>query len=141
MFYPIRGILTLLGRIAIVAIFIMSAVANKIPNFNQVVAVMRANHVPYPEFLLPGAIVFLLVGGISILVGYKARFGALLLLIFLGLATYYFHNFWDIIDPMEKQLQMIQFMKNVSMMGTMLFIMANGAGPFSLDARHSDTTG
>jgi len=140
MFYPIRGILTFLGRIAIVAIFILSA-GNNIPNFNQVVGVMRANNVPYPEFLLPGAIVFLIVGGISILVGYKARFGALLLLIFLGLATYYFHNFWDKIDPQEKQLQMIDFMKNMSLMGTMLFIMANGAGPFSMDARHSDTTG
>ena len=63
-----------------------------------------------------------------------------LLLIFLGLATYYFHNFWDITNPEEQAQQMAHFLKNVSMMGTMLFIMAVGAGPFSCDARWTETT-
>jgi putative oxidoreductase len=65
--------------------------------------------------------------------GYKARLGAFLLLVFLGAATYYFHDFWQ--APAEqKQTEMIQFMKNLALMGTMVFIMANGAGPWSLDA-------
>jgi putative oxidoreductase len=49
-------------------------------------------------------------------------------------ATYYFHDFWNF-EGREQQIQMIQFMKNLSLMGTMLFLMANGAGAMSLDAR------
>ena len=140
MFYPIRGLLALLGRLLIVAIFLMSAVANKIMHFHETLALMRSHNVPYPEFLLPGAIIVLIVGGLSVLFGYKARFGAFLLLIFLVLATYYFHNFWDMTKQEEQQQQMAHFLKNVSMMGTMLFIMAMGAGPFSCDARWTETT-
>ena len=139
MFYPIRGLLALLGRLLIVTVFLASAVANKIPHFHEMIAYMKANNVPYSEILLPAAIVFLIVGGLCVLFGYKARFGALLLLIFLVLATYYFHNFWDKTPP-ERENQMAHFMKNVSMMGTMLFIMAVGAGPWSFDARWTETT-
>ena len=52
----------------------------------------------------------------------------------LMIATYFFHDFWNF-EGQEQQMQMIQFMKNLSLMGTMLFLMANGAGAMSLDAR------
>lgn len=129
----IQGLLALLGRIMIAAIFLLSAVGNKIPKFNDVAGAMAAEGVPQPKILLAGAIAFLILGAISIVLGYKARLGAFLLLVFLGAATYYFHDFWQ--APAEqKQTEMIQFMKNLALMGTMVFIMANGAGPWSLDA-------
>ncbi len=53
---------------------------------------------------------------------------------FLVLATYFFHDFWNF-EGQEQQMQMIQFMKNLSLMGTMVFLMANGAGGMSLDSR------
>jgi putative oxidoreductase len=53
------------------------------------------------------------------------------------LATYYFHDFWTVTDPQVKQEQMIQFMKNLAMMGAMVLIIANGTGPMSLDERTS----
>jgi putative oxidoreductase len=84
-----------------------------------------------------GAIAFLLAGGISILIGYKARVGAALLLLFLVLASYWFHDFWTFEDPQQQQMQMISFMKNLSLMGAMLIIIARGSGPFSLDTRTS----
>jgi putative oxidoreductase len=83
--------------------------------------------------MLVGAIVFLIAGSVSVILGYKARIGALLLLTFLVLASYYFHAFWNL-EGQAQQEQMIQFMKNLSMMGAMLFIVANGSGPMSLDA-------
>src|SRR4029079_552757 len=83
------------------------------------------------EFMLVGAIAFLIVGSLSVLLGFKARLGAALLLTFLVLATYYFHPFWKL-EGQAQQEQMIQFMKNLSMMGAMLFVMANGSGPMSL---------
>ena len=127
--------LSLLGRLMIVTIFLMSAVGNKIPQFKQVSSYMASEGVPQPNVLLAGAIVFLLVGGLSVLTGYHARFGAGLLLMFLALATYFFHDFWTK-DGQARQLEMIQFLKNVSLMGTMVFLIANGSGAGSLDRKH-----
>ncbi|MEZ6046632.1 MAG: DoxX family protein [Planctomycetaceae bacterium] len=95
----IAKITTPLARIMISTIFLMSAVGNKIPKFNDVASYMAAEGVPMPKFLLAGAILFLIVGSLSLILGFKARIGAGLLLIFLVLATYYFHDFWTIEDP------------------------------------------
>ena len=77
----------------------------------------------------------MIVGSAWIVLGVKAGCGVTLMLVFLIAATYFFHYFWTFDDPAERQNQTIQFMKNASMMGAMLFIMANGAGAWSLDGR------
>ena len=128
-----QGILTVISRVMLSLVFLMSAVGNKIPNFNQVAGYMASEGVPAEKLMLAGAILFLIAGSISVIVGYKARIGATLLLFFLMLATYFFHDFWTFADAAEKQQQMIQFMKNTALMGAMLFIIANGSGPMSLD--------
>lgn len=129
-----QAIASLLGRLMIATIFLMSAVGNKIPNFYGVATYMASEGVPLPQVMLAGAIVFLIAGSLSVIGGFKIRLGAALLLVFLVLATYYFHDFWTF-EGQEQQMQMIQFMKNLSLMGTMVFLMANGAGAMSLDAR------
>src|SRR5579863_5766598 len=129
----LRGPVTVLGRVLLATIFFMSAAGNKIPNFSQVAKIMDSVGVPAPQLMLVGAIVFLIAGSLSVILGYKARFGAVLLLTFLVLASYFFHPFWKL-DGQAQQDQMIQFMKNLSMMGAMLFIVANGSGPMSLDS-------
>jgi putative oxidoreductase len=130
----VQGIVAVVGRILLCTIFLMSAVGNKIPNFSAVAGLMAKVGVPAPQFMLVGAIAFLIVGSLSIIVGYKARFGAGLLLVFLVLATYFFHDFWNHTGQ-EQQEQMIQFMKNLGLMGAMLLVIANGPGPLSLDTR------
>jgi putative oxidoreductase len=136
----LRGPLTVLGRLLLCTIFFMAAVGNKIPHFSDVAKVMESAGVPAPQLLLVGAIVFLLVGSLSVIVGYHARIGAALLLTFLVLASYYFHPFWKL-EGQAQQEQMIHFMKNLSMMGAMLFVMANGSGPMSVDSLlHKRTT-
>jgi putative oxidoreductase len=129
----LRGPLTVVGRLLLCTIFFMAAVGNKIPHFSDVAKVMESVGIPAPQLMLVGAIVFLVVGSLSVIVGYKARIGAALLLIFLVLASYYFHPFWKL-EGQAQQEQMIQFMKNLSMMGAMLFIVANGSGPMSVDS-------
>ncbi|TWT39376.1 DoxX family protein [Blastopirellula retiformator] len=129
---PIQPIVSIVGRVMLATIFVMSAVGNKIPNFGGVVEYMKSAGVPAPQFLLAGAIVFLIVGGAMVAAGYYARVGAAMLLVFLVLATYYFHPFWSVPEQ-EAQAQTIQFMKNLSMAGAMVFIMANGSGAGSLD--------
>lgn len=132
-----QGLLSVAGRVSLAAIFLLSAVGNKIPNFDKVAEVMGQVGVPAPRLMLAGAIAFLLVGGASVVLGLYARFGAALLLAFLALATYYFHGFWRLEDAQAQQEQTIQFMKNLSMAGAMLFIIANGAGAWSVDAMRS----
>lgn len=137
----VRGFLSLFGRIMLCAIFVMSAVANKIPNFKQTVAVMEAEGqgIPQANYMLIGAIVFLILGSLLVILGYKAQLGALLLLIFLALATYYFHDFWTVKDnPQAAQMEMTNFMKNVALGGAMVFILANGSGYWSLDGAPED---
>jgi putative oxidoreductase len=78
-----------------------------------------------------------IAGGLSILLGYRAKLGAWLVVLFLIPVTLMLHKFWTVQDPMMAQMQMILFMKNVSMLGGALLISQFGAGPFSLDARRS----
>ena len=132
----IQGLATVFGRVMISTIFLLSAVGNKIPNFSGVADYMASEGVPQPRLMLAGAIAFLIAGSASVVLGYRARIGAGLLFVFLALATYYFHDFWKF-EGQEQQQQMIQFMKNLSMMGTMVFLMANGPGAMSLDNRRT----
>ncbi|MEO1617585.1 MAG: DoxX family protein [Planctomycetota bacterium] len=125
---------SLAGRFMIATIFFMSAVGNKIPNFSSVSQYMASEGVPLPSVMLFGGIVFLITGSLSLIAGYKTEIGAGLLLVFLILATYFFHDFWTL-EGEARQQQMIQFMKNLSLMGTMVFLMANGSGRLSVDNR------
>jgi putative oxidoreductase len=136
----LQGIFNVAGRILFSIIFLMSAVGNKIPKFNDVAGYMASEGVPFPGVLLAGAIAFLIVGSLSVILGFKTRLGATLLLIFLVLATYFFHDFWTYEDPAEAQQQMIQFLKNTALVGATLILIANGGGRFSLDDRNLKPT-
>ena len=91
----LQGLVSVAGRIALSAIFLMSTLGYKIPNFNSAAQLMTSKGIPAPRLMLVGAIVFLIVGSLSVIAGYKTRFGAALILVFLVLASYYFHNFWS----------------------------------------------
>ena len=110
----LQGLVSVAGRIALSAIFLMSTLGYKIPNFNSAAQLIASKGIPAPRLMLVGAIVFLIVGSLSVIAGYKTRFGAALILVFLVLASYYFHNFWTLSDPKAQQEQMIHFMKNLS---------------------------
>ena len=124
------GPIALLGRFLFALIFLTAA-----PNHfsSQTIAYAASQGVPLALIAVP--LVIALVGGLSILLGYRAKIGAWLLVLFLAAVTPMLHNFWTVTDPMMRQMQMIMFMKNVSMLGGALFITQYGAGPWSLDAR------
>lgn len=123
--------LPLLGRIFISFIFIMSGL-NKIGGWEQTAAYMASKGMPAVPLFLAAAIVFELLGGLSVLLGFKARLGALALIVFTVPATIIFHNFWTL-TGMEQQMQMIMFMKNIAIMGGLLFVVSFGSGALSLD--------
>jgi putative oxidoreductase len=79
-----------------------------------------------------GAIAVELGAGLLLLVGYKARWAALAIFLFLIPATLIFHNFWAS-PPAEFRMQQINFMKNFAIMGGMLMVWAFGPGRFAFD--------
>jgi putative oxidoreductase len=119
--------LALLSRILISHIFLFSGV-NKIIHFTQTQQYMAQFGMPATAIFGIGAILLELLGGISLLIGYRGRTGALLLIIFLIPTTLIFHT--DLSD----RLQLIMFMKNLAILGGLLGIAARGTGPFSLDS-------
>ena len=122
--------LVLLGRILYSGIFIFSS----FHHFSkQVIDYAASQGTPMASILVPLSGVMALLGGLSVLLGYKARWGAVLLIMFLVPVTIVMHNFWAVSDPMAQQMQMAHFMKNVSMLGAALMIIYFGSGPLSLD--------
>ncbi|MDJ0693304.1 MAG: DoxX family protein [Mastigocoleus sp. MO_167.B18] len=122
--------LPLLGRAFLAAIFLNSGVGH-IFGFAGLTKMMSERGLPVAPLLLAGSIFCLLVGGLSILFGFKARWGAILLIIFLIPASLVFHN--PIADPSELN----NFLKNIGLMGGMLFIYYFGSGPVSIDSGES----
>ena len=119
----------LTARILMSLIF-LSSLMGKLANFEGTAGYMRHAGMTFAtELFLVGAIVLLLLGGLSLLLGYKAKSGAVLLMIFLIPATLIFHT--DFAD----RVQMIMFMKNLAIMGGLLMVIAYGSGPFSLDSK------
>ena len=133
MVHAFQGLVSVVGRTALSAIFLLSAVGNKIPNFDAIAGLLGSKGMPAPKLMLAGAIAFLIAGSLSVIAGWKTRLGALLLFVFLLPTTYLFHDFWNL-SGHEAQEQQIQFMKNLSMAGAFLFLAANGGGAWSLDA-------
>jgi putative oxidoreductase len=124
--------ITLAGRILFSVIFILSGFFH----FSaQDIAYAANSGVPAPGFLVPASGILAMAGGLSILLGYRARIGAWLVVLFLVPVTLMMHNFWAVKDPMMAQMQMAMFMKNVTMIGGALLISQFGAGPLSLDSR------
>ena len=129
-----QGAVVVLGRFFFALIFLMAG-AN---HFNsQTIAYAVSAGVPLASIAVPFSGVLSIAGGLSILLGYRAKLGAWLLVVFLVPVTLMMHKFWTVTDPMMAQIQMILFMKNVAMLGGALLISQLGAGPFSLDARRS----
>jgi putative oxidoreductase len=123
---------TLAARILISQIFILSG-AMKVMDPASTAAQMEGRGMFWIPFFLWSAAAVELGGGLSLLVGYKARLGALALFLFLIPVTLTFHNFWTYPDPKEQQQNMILFMHNLTLMGGLILLMAFGPGPFSVD--------
>src|SRR5579862_3999163 len=103
-----------IGRALFASIFIASVFGH----FTSAEINAAAAHgVPLATVVVPVSGIIALLGGISVLLGYRARFGALLLVIFLVPVTLVMHKFWGVSDPEVAQMQKIMFMKNMSMLG------------------------
>lgn len=117
----------LIGRILISSVFLFAG-SMKIMDFAGNTAFIESLGVSYPAFWLVIAIIFEILGGLSLLLGYKAGIGARALIIFTVVATGLAHM--NLSDP----VQMIMFTKNVAIIGGLIAFAAYGSGKFSLKA-------
>lgn len=116
----------LAGRVGLAAIFLLAGIA-KIGAYDGNAAYMASAGVP--AILLPVTIALEIGGALAIVLGWQTRLAALALAGFSVLTAALFHN------QLGDQTQFIMFWKNIAMAGGFLLLVANGAGPFSLDAR------
>ncbi len=125
----------LAGRILLALIFIISGYG-KIGAFAGTAGYMASKGLPMVAVLLPLTILIELGGGLLIAIGWKARWAAAVIFLFLIPVTLVFHNPVGL-DAAQAQQQMINLLKNVSIMGGMLGLFAFGPGGFSFDAKTS----
>ena len=122
------GVLGLVGRVLIALVFLGSGVS-KITDFGGTQQYMSSYGMPFPVLFLVGAILLEIGGGVSVAAGYRTRWGALALLVFLVPATFIFH-----FEPGVRE-QFVHMMKNAAIGGALLLLMAEGPGAMSLDER------
>jgi len=116
-------VIVLIGRILFVVLFLNSAVGH-IAQRQQMAGYASSRGVPASELVVPASGVLLGLGGLSVLLGIWADLGALLLVIFLVPTAVLMHGFWRETDPQTRQLETIQFFKDVSLAGAALMLFA-----------------
>ncbi|SDR06138.1 DoxX family protein [Pseudoxanthomonas sp. CF125] len=114
------------GRVLLVVLFLMSGLG-KINAYDATTGYMASMGVP--GVALPAVIALEVLGAVAIILGFKTRIVAALLAGFTLVTGLVFHN------NFADQMQMIMFLKNVSLTGAFLMLVANGAGAFSIDAK------
>jgi putative oxidoreductase len=102
--------------------------------FDGVTAYIASKGLPIPMIIAGLTVALEILGGLAIIIGYKARIAGLLLGLFSILAAFIFHNFWAF-PPEQVYLQNIMFMKNLSMAGGLFLLTIFGPGGYSIDAR------
>ena len=123
--------LALAGRQLFAVVFILASAGH----FTAAgIASAAQQGVPMPGLLVPVSGVIALAGGLSLLLGYRTRLGAWLLVVFLVPVTLMMHAFWAVSDPAMLLIQLTLFVRNLMMLGAALFIARAGAGSLSLDA-------
>ncbi len=116
----------LAARICLCIIFINSGIS-KIFGFAATAGMMAGRGLPIPTVLLAFTIAFQLLGGFSLLLGYKVQLGSILLILFLIPATLVFHN------PIGNPDELTSFLKNIGLIGGLLMTIYAGAGALSID--------
>jgi putative oxidoreductase len=126
------SVVPLIGRILISPIFILAGIS-KLMNFSTITGYAADAHVPLPAVALACAAAIQLLGGLAILVGFRAKFASWIVFLFLIPSTLVLHNFWAMAGP-ERTANIRQFETNLAIMGGLLILATFGAGAYSVDS-------
>jgi putative oxidoreductase len=132
-----RGTISVVGRILLCSLFVTAVIGSTTPNAARLASLVASKGLLGSTTAVVGCVAIVVLGCVSVVLGYRARIGALFLLAFLAVTTYFFHGLtlWTLLSPAARQEQIFYISSNLSLIGAMLFIVANGAGEMSLDGR------
>lgn len=124
------GMVALAGRVLLAAMFVLAGI-DKITGFEGTAGYIASVGLPFAEVLTVLTIAVEIGAGLALIVGFQARVAALLLAGFTLAASVLFHNFWAM--PAEQAyVQQLMFMKNLSVAGGLLMIVALGGGALGI---------
>jgi putative oxidoreductase len=128
-----RPATALIGRILIAAIFLVSGIA-KLTDTSGTVGHMEAAGIPYAHTLAIIAGVAEIAGALALIAGFLTRIGALGLILYMIPTTLIFHGFWAF-EGAEQKTQMVNFMKNLAIIGGLFTVLAFGPSRYSIDKK------
>ena len=122
----------LIGRIILGLYYLMMA-ANHVTQLEMMTGYASSKGVPSPKLAVLGGGALLLIGGLSILIGFQPLIGVIALVLFFLPVTFIMHDFWTVEDPQMKMAEMINFTKNMGLMASaLMFLAISTPWPFSL---------
>jgi putative oxidoreductase len=126
----LQSFLLFIARATFGVLFLVPGI-RKLLFFKGSAGYIAANGLPYPEAMLVGAIVLEIGAGLMLILGWRARWAAIALAIFVAVITPIFHAFWTL-DGAQASNQLNHFLKNWAIAGGLVYIAAFGPGRFAL---------
>jgi putative oxidoreductase len=124
----------LVGRAAI-AWFFLSAAYYVTQHWKPTIDMLAHNGIPAAPLLLSGALLVMALGGLSLLLGFQTRHGAMILFAYTIIVTVLLHPYWRFADPAARFAGYELFARNIAIAGGLLLLVGMGPGPFALDNR------
>jgi len=122
-----------LARVLLALMFVLAGLS-KFAGLEGTAGYIASKGLPLPALLAFATATLELLGGLALVVGFKARYAAAALALFTLLASFVFHNFWAM--PADQAfVNQLMFMKNLAVAGGLLLVVSFGAGPASIDSR------
>ena len=127
------SIVPLVGRILISLVFLGSGLS-KVAMFSMMTGYVASKHLPLPAVSLAIAAAIEIFGGLAVLLGFQSQTAAWVLFLYSIPTTVIFHNFWAMAGA-EQMDNQVHFLKNLAIMGGLLFLATFGPGAYSIDNR------
>ena len=125
-------IIFLIGRILFGGFFVMNGF-NHLTKTGMMAGYASSKNVPMAKLAVIFTGLMILLGGAGIVLGVYIKLSVTLLVIFLFFVSFKMHNFWVIADQNQKMLEMVNFTKNMALLGAALMIfMIPAPWPYSL---------
>ncbi|RTG95903.1 DoxX family protein [Thermus scotoductus] len=113
----------LIGRILYGGFFLLNGI-NHFLMGQAMIGYAQSKGVPAPALAVYGSGILILLGGLSVLLGYQVQVGLWLLVAFLVPVSLTMHNFWAIQDPQQRMVEQVNFMKNMALLGAALMLLS-----------------
>lgn len=127
----LKETMLLTGRILFGAVFFKDAADHFTP---ALIKAAEAKGVFLPHILVPASGLIAILGGAMIILGFKTKLGAGLIVKVLIPVTIVMHDFWNFVTPYLIRIEFDQFVKNLGLLGAALILIYFGPGPWSIDA-------